>query len=174
MHELTIPTGVQVGINENVVSIKGKLGSTSKAFNTRLVVIKMDAGKLSITEGPNKKLVKRAGYATKAFASELQTAMEGVQAGITRKMVIFYAHFPMTIEVKGKKIFIKNIFGEKTARETSIVGDTTVEIKGADITVKGVDRYDVGQTIGNIRKACFARGNDTRVFQDGAYVAKEE
>ncbi|MDE1847314.1 MAG: 50S ribosomal protein L6, partial [Candidatus Micrarchaeota archaeon] len=157
-----------------IVSIKGKLGSTTKKFNTRLVVVKVEGNKITITEGPNQKLLKRAGYATKSFASELTTAIDGVQNGIKKKMVIFYAHFPMTIEIKGKKIFIKNIFGEKTARETEIVGDTKVEVKGSDLTVTGVDRYDVGQTVGNIRKACFARGNDTRVFQDGAYLAKEE
>ena len=136
--------------------------------------IVIEAGKIKVEESANKKLMKRATYASKAFASELASTVDGVQNGITKKMVIFYAHFPMTIEIKGKAILIKNIFGEKTARATTIIGDTKVEVKGADVTVTGVDRYDVGQTVGNIRKACFARGNDTRVFQDGIYTTKEE
>ncbi len=174
MHEITVPSGVQATITDNVVMVKGKLGASSKTFNRRMLLVTLEAGKIKIVEGKNASLEKRASYASQAFSSELKTLMDGVQNGIVRKMVVFYAHFPMTIEIKGKKILIKNIFGEKTARETTIIGDTTVEVKGADVTVKGVDRYDVGQTVGNIRKACFARGNDTRVFQDGIYNAKEE
>ena len=47
-------------------------------------------------------------------------------------------------------------------------------VKGQDVTIKGVDKYDVGQTIANIRKGCYSRGYDTRVFQDGLYVVNEE
>jgi large subunit ribosomal protein L6 len=174
MHEIAVPSGVQASMATNVVTLKGKLGSSSKLFNVRMIKVTIGSGKIKVEENANDALMKRATYASKAFASELQTSVDGVQNGITRKMVIFYAHFPMTIEIKGKKIFIKNLFGEKVARETTIVGDTKVEVKGSDVTVTGVDRYDVGQTVGNIRKACFARGNDTRVFQDGVYSAKEE
>ncbi|MCL5427631.1 MAG: 50S ribosomal protein L6, partial [Candidatus Marsarchaeota archaeon] len=145
-----------------------------KRFNPRMIAVKEESGKLVVSESGNKKLAKRAGYSSKAFSSELKTAMDGVQSGIMQKMVIFYAHFPMTLEVKSGKIIVKNLFGERAARETSIVGDTKVEVKGHDVTVRGVDRYDVGQTVANIRKICFARGNDTRVFQDGVYLAKEE
>ncbi len=49
-----------------------------------------------------------------------------------------------------------------------------MEVKGQDVTVKGLDKYEVGQTVANIRRGCYARGYDTRVFQDGLYVAAEE
>ncbi len=172
--EIAIPQGVTAKVDGTAVSIRGKLGSTTKKFNPRMIGVRSESGKLVVFEASNKRLAKRAGYAAQAFGSELSTAVEGVQNGISKKMVIFYAHFPMTLEAKPGKVIVKNLFGERAARETAIVGDTKVEIKGHDVTVKGVDRYDVGQTVANIRKVCFARGNDTRVFQDGIYIAKEE
>ena len=174
MHEINIPSGVAVTVEGSTVKIKGKLGSTSKQFNRRMIAVKTQGGKIIVTEAGNKKLLKRSGYAAMAFSSELGTSVSGVQEGISQKMVIFFAHFPMTIEIKGSKIMVKNIFGERAPRETSIVGDTKVDVKGHDVIVKGVDRYDVGQTVANIRKICFARGNDTRVFQDGVYKTKDE
>ncbi len=174
MHEVQIPSGVSAELDGTTVRLKGKLGFTSKKFNPRMIDVKVESGKFTVSEAGNKKLLKRAGYAAQAFSAELAVAMEGVQKGISTKMVIFYAHFPMTIEVKDKVILVKNLFGERAARETRVVGDTKVVIKGHDVTVSGVDRYDVGQTVANIRKICFARGNDTRVFQDGVYIAKDE
>ncbi len=172
--EISIPHGVTANVDGTTVSIKGKLGSTSKKFNPRMLSVKSDAGKLIVSEAANKKLMKRAGYAMLAFTSELKMALDGVQNGVSRNMVIFYAHFPMTIETKPGKVIVKNLFGERAPRETNIVGDTKVEVKGHDVTVKGVDKYDVGQTVANIHKICFARGNDTRVFQDGVYITKDE
>ncbi len=174
MYEIKIPAGVDVTFSDSTLTIKGKLGSTSKTINTRLVSIGIDKEKMTIGLTSNKRFAKKAALAAKALDTELSGAIAGVENGIERKMVVFYAHFPTTIEIKGDKILIKNIFGEKVPRITSIVGSTKVEVKGQDVTVKGVDPYDVGQTIANIRGICFARGNDTRVFQDGIYLAKEE
>jgi large subunit ribosomal protein L6 len=173
MHTIEIPSGVDVKVNDDQITIKGKLGSTSKRMNTRLMEVKVESGKINIKETENKKLIKKAVLAEQAFESELRSAMKGVQEGIERKMVVFFAHFPMVIEVKGKVVSIKNIFGERTPRTTEIVGDTKVDVKGQDVTIKGVDAYDVGQTVANIRKACYSIG-DTRVFQDGVYLAKSE
>lgn len=83
-------------------------------------------------------------------------------------------HFPIALEVKGNTLLIKNLFGERIPREAKIVGDTKLEVKGQEIIVKGVDIYDVGQTITNIRKACKVKQKDTRIFQDGIYEAHEE
>ncbi len=171
--EVAIPNGVQVSVSGEAVTIKGKLGSTTKKSNLRLFTVKTEPGKIALEMTKNKKLAEKSDLAVQAFAAELKTSMKTVQEGIEKKMVVFFSHFPMVIEVKGKVINIKNIFGERVPRVTQIVGDTKVEVKGQEVTVKGVDAYDVGQTIANIRTACYSIG-DTRVFQDGVYLAKEE
>jgi large subunit ribosomal protein L6 len=44
-----------------------------------------------------------------------------------------------------------------------------VEIKSENITVTGIDREKVGQTVANIERATKIRKRDIRVFQDGVY-----
>ncbi len=173
MQELDIEKGVTVSVNDTLIKITGKLGSCTKRFNKRLLSVSVIGSKIKIEEVSNKKLAQKAVLAAQALGSEVKTSMKGVENGIETKMTIFFAHFPMSLEIKGKDIFVKNVFGERVPRETKIVGDTKVEVKGQAVTVKGVDAYDVGQTVANLRKVCFARGYDTRVFQDGIYISKE-
>jgi large subunit ribosomal protein L6 len=44
-----------------------------------------------------------------------------------------------------------------------------VEAKGDNITVKGMDKEKVGQTVANIERATSVSRRDIRVFQDGIY-----
>jgi large subunit ribosomal protein L6 len=173
MHIIEIPSGIQVSVSGDLLTIKGKLGSTAKKMNHRLFTTKTEPTKITLEVTKNKKLEKKADLAVLAFEAELNSSIKSVQNGIEKKMVVFFSHFPMVIEVKGKVINIKNIFGERVPRVTTIVGDTKVEVKGQDVFIKGVDAYDVGQTIANIRSACYSIG-DTRVFQDGVYLTHDE
>ncbi|MDE1851090.1 MAG: 50S ribosomal protein L6 [Candidatus Micrarchaeota archaeon] len=174
MYEIEIPSGTTVQFNEGEIAIKGKLGSTRKKFNVKLNTYKQEGSKITIGWTKNKKLVKKAELAATATSNEVRDAIKNVNEGIETNMKVLYAHFPMSLELKGRSLHLKNVFGEKVPRTADIVGDTKIEIKGQDVKVKGVDRYDVGQTIANIRKACKARGYDTRVFQDGIYISREE
>ncbi len=174
MYEIEIPSAVKVEVNGSVVTIKGKLGSTTKKTSHKFTSVKVSGNKLIIEEVKSKKLARKSALAAQALSTELRAAVEGVEHGVEKKMKVLYAHFPTSIEIKGKTIYLKNLFGEKVPREIAIVGDTKIEVKGQDVTIKGVDKYDVGQTIANIRKGCYARGYDTRVFQDGLYVVTEE
>lgn len=174
MYEIEIPQGTTVKIEGDMITIKGKLGSTAKKVDLRLAKFKMEGSKMTVEEIKNKKLAKKSAHAAQAFASQLKEAFKTVNAGIEKKMTVVFAHFPMSIEIKGKEVHIKNIFGEKVPRIAKIVGDTKVAVKGQEVTVTGVDKYDVGQTMANLMYGCHARGQDTRVFQDGIYPSKEE
>ncbi len=174
MYEIAIPSGVKVEVDGELVTIKGKLGSTTKKASSKFATVKVSGNKITIEEVKHKKLPRKSVLATHAVNTELTDAVIGVEKGVEAKMKVLYAHFPTSIEIKGKKMYLKNLFGEKVPSEISRVGDTKIEVKGQDVTIKGVDKYDVGQTIANIRKGCYARGYDTRVFQDGLYVVTEE
>lgn len=174
MYEIEIPSGVNVSVDGENVIIKGKLGSVIKRANTKFVAVKVEGNKIIVDGVKVKGLVKKSSFASTALNTEISDAVRGVQEGIEVKMKVLFAHFPMSIEIRDNKVFLKNLFGEKVPRKIDIVGSTKVEVKGQDVTVKGVDKYEVGQTIANIRKGCYARGYDTRVFQDGLYVNLEE
>ncbi len=174
MVDIEIPNGVQVKIEGDIATVKGKIGSTSKRFSDKFISVSVNGNKLNISASKEKKINRKAKLAEQAFASELRGAIDGVEKGFQRRLQVIFAHFPITLETKGNRLLIKNIFGERTPREVRIYGETKVEVKGQEVTVKGVDKYDVNQTVANIRKGCYACGHDTRVFQDGMYPIKEE
>ncbi len=176
MHEFQLPKDVKAKVSEDgsEITISGKLGSTTKTINTMLLTLKVEGERVVLEDAANKKLAKKADLAGNSLCSELKSAAEGVEKGVERRMKVVYAHFPMTVEVKGKEVLVKNIFGEKYPRVARIIGDTKVEVKGQDVHVTGVDEYDVGQTTANITKLSGARNKDSRVFQDGIYVVREE
>ncbi len=174
MYEIEIPSGVTVQVKGDTVVINGKLGSTSKHISTKFVDVSVSGSKLVIDGVKQKNLARKSALAATALNTQVSDSISGVQNGVSVKMKLLFAHFPASLEVKGRKLLLKNLFGEKVPREVSIVGSTKIEIKGPDVTISGVDKYEVGQTIANIRKGCYARGYDTRVFQDGLYVNTEE
>lgn len=172
--EIEIPQGVQAKLDGGSITISGKLGSTAKGFNSKLTPIEVSGSRIVISEPSNKKLLRKAKLAETSLSHEIEKAFKGVESGMEVRMQIVYAHFPISLEVKGDTIYIKNIFGEKNPRLAKLVGSTKVEINGQDVTLKGVDQTDIGQTIANIRKASRVTIHDTRVFQDGLYRVREE
>ena len=176
MQEIEIPSGVKVQVSKDrdELTISGKLGSCAKHINTHLLQASVDGNRLVLKEASAKKLAKKATLAAQALASEAKGAMRGVETGYERRMKILFAHFPITVEVKDGTVQAKNMFGEKKPRVARIMGTTKVEVKQQELTVKGVDMYDVGQTAANIHKLSFAKHKDSRVFQDGIYYESEE
>ncbi len=176
MQEIVLPSGVKAELDSlsSEIKITGKLGSTKKKYNQRFSSVKIETGKIIIEENKNKKLASQSALLCKVLANEINGAIKGVTNGMERHMKVVFAHFPVAIEVKPGVVLVKNIFGEKYSREAKIIGDTKVEVKGQDIFVKGVDVYDVGQTVANLNKVSFERNKDSRVFQDGIYLVSEE
>ncbi len=172
--EMDIPQGVQAKLEGSSITISGKLGSTAKGFNSKLTPVEISNNKITIIEPQNKKLLRKAKLAETSLSHEIASAFKGVESGIEVRMQIVYAHFPISLEVKSGVLYIKNIFGEKNPRIAKIIGSTKIEVKGQEVTLKGVDSTDVGQTIANIKKAVHVTAHDTRVFQDGLYIMREE
>ena len=98
----------------------------------------------------------------------------GVTEGFTYHMKIVFAHFPMTVKAQGDVVTIENFIGERHPRTSKIVGDAKVSVKGDEVTITGVNKEDVGQTMANLEQATKIRGKDPRVFQDGIYLVSKE
>jgi large subunit ribosomal protein L6 len=70
---------------------------------------------------------------------------------------------------------VENFFGERSARISHIVGDTTkVNIIADDVVVEGPSLEDVSQTAANIESSTKVKGKDQRVFLDGLYIYSRE
>jgi large subunit ribosomal protein L6 len=157
---IDIPQGVTVRVDGLKVSAKGPAGEVSKTLSKEAKVIVKD----------NKVEVASSSKAlTGTTESMVRNLMEGVSAPYTKNFKLIYAHFPISIEVKGSDVTIKNFLGEKMVRKTKLVGATKIVAKGQSVTVSGPDKEAVGQTIANMRSAMRIKDKDSRIFQDGIY-----
>ncbi len=174
MVSLKLQEGISATVSGAEIMIKGGLGENRRAFNSALLGVSVGQGSITITPTESKVLNGKAVKAMGALSKELRNDMEGVGKYFEIKMQSIYAHFPLTAEVKGNVLVIKNMVGERAARTAKIVGSTKVEVKGQNIRIYGIRLDDVTQTAANIRKASKIRNKDERVFQDGIYYALEE
>lgn len=167
------PAGVQVEIKGNEIVVKGSLGSNTRKFNDALLKLTKDGNKVNIEPAGKDALAKKSMMAERAFAKELNNDIAGVQKHFEKNMQTVFAHFPITVEVKGDTVLIKNLIGERAPRTSKIVGTTKVEVKGQNIRVYGTSLDDVSQTAANMRIACKIPKKDSRIFQDGIYYTIE-
>lgn len=160
---VNVPEGVKVEFAAEELTVSGPKGNVKKKLPP--VSTKIEVGKVTFVG--DKAAVGTA-------VALLNSAIKGVTEGFVRHMVVVFSHFPITVEVKEKEIYIKNFLGEKVPRIASIVGDTEVKVEKDKITIAGCDAYAVGQTVANIRAATRIKAKDPRVFQDGIYEVVEE
>ena len=170
--EVAIPEGVTINIDGYKVAVTGPLGTVEKDFSTRA----LDLSKIRMKIEDNKFIVESDNDRRKikamvgTIAAHVRNMINGVTKGYEYKLKIVYSHFPITVELNGNEIIIKNFFGEKKPRKAKIKGDVKVEIKGKDIIVSGINLEDVSQTAANIEQATRLTGRDRRIFYDGIYV----
>ena len=172
---IDIPEGVEVTLNQEGaatnVNVKGPNGETSRLFSYPNVNINVEDSSVVIDSQFPKKRGKAMLGTTRSHISNMIT---GVTDGFTYKMKIIYAHFPMTVKVNGDIINIDNFIGERAPRTSKIVGSAKVNVKGDEVTITGVNKEDVGQTMANLEQATKIMGKDPRVFQDGIYLISKE
>src|ERR671917_212216 len=118
---------------------------------------------------------KRDLAVTNTARSIIEGMIKGVEKGYTYKLKIIFAHFPISVKVKGKEVQVENFFGERSARVSRIMGDATkVSVVGEDVLIQGPSLEDVSQTAANIELSTKIKGKDQRVFLDGLYIYSKE
>ena len=169
-HEIEIPEGVEVRLDGFNLHVKGPKGELIREFKHTRVKMKIENGKVVVfCPLPKKKEYALAG----TWKAHVLNMIKGVTEGFEYHLKILYAHFPMKVTVKGRKVVIENFMGERAPRYADIFGDATVEVKGDMVIVKSINKEHAGQTAANIEKATRIKDRDPRVFQDGIYIVKK-
>ncbi len=169
---LEIPEGISVSLEERTISVKGKLGTIKKDFTKLPAFLTIENNILKIEPYGT----RRKDFAiSKTAQSIINNMIKGVQNGYKYRMKIVFAHFPITVKIKDGKVHVENFFGERKARISKIVGDSTkVAIEGDDIVITGPHLEYVSQTAANIELSTRVKNKDQRVFLDGVYVYSRE
>lgn len=173
--KIKIPEGVEIKVEGFKVMVKGPKGELERDFTSPLyrnyIEIKVEGENVVVKSSVDKRKIKAM---VGTIAAHIRNMIKGVTQGYVYKLKAVYVHFPMTVEVKGDEILIKNFLGEKMPRVAKIVGNVTVKVQGQEIIVEGIDKEAVGQTAANIEQATRVTNLDRRIFQDGIYLVSKE
>ena len=166
--KIKIPNGVEITIEEKTVHVKGEKGSLSRMLSHPKINItaKNNIVEISCMGSPKRKEKALIG----TFRAHINNMIKGVTEGFEYKMKTVFAHFPIKTSVEGDVFIIQNFLGERSPRKAIILEGVTVEAKGENVTVSGIDKEKVGQTAANIERATKVKKRDIRVFQDGVYI----
>ncbi|MFX1451421.1 MAG: 50S ribosomal protein L6 [Promethearchaeota archaeon] len=164
-----IPPEVQLILENKVVKVSGPKGELSRDFShARALKFNKDNNKFNLSVINPKKQ-------TKSLISTIKSHVENMINGVTKgpfiiKMKIVYAHFPITVKVEEKKVFIENFLGERSPRVAKVFGENTiVEVDNDDVIIKSNNVEEAGQTAANIKKVTKIKDKDPRTFQDGIF-----
>lgn len=169
--QVMVPDTVTVEKKDDILTVKGEQGELVRSFIHPKINISF---KDNLVEIFAKNVKKKEKAIIGTWESHIKNMIKGVSTGFEYKMKTFYSHFPIKTSVEGDFFIIKNFLGEKYPRKAKIIKEVKVESKGDDVTVRGLDKEKVGQTVSNIERATSVKRRDVRVFQDGVYLISKE
>ena len=142
---ITIPEGVTIENNSNLVTVKGPKGSLTKQFSP-LISIKVEDGKITTVRANEEKHTKQLHGTTNSLLSGM---VIGVSKGFERKLLIKGVGYKATL--MGNKIEIHAGYSHPHLIE--IPEEIKLEVpKPTEITVSGIDKQKVGQFAAILRK----------------------
>ncbi|MGQ4556791.1 50S ribosomal protein L6 [Halobellus sp. GM3] len=168
--EIEIPDEVSAEVSNLELTVEGPNGSVTRTLWYPAVSVSVEGDQVVIaSEEEDAKTNATVG----TFESHVTNMLHGVTEGWEYEMEVYYAHFPMQVNVEGDEVVIENFLGERADRRTPIRGDTEVQVDGEVVTLTGPSKEDVGQTAADIEQLTRVTDKDTRVFQDGVYITQK-
>ena len=104
-YPVVVPAGVELTINNNVVTAKGKLGELHFAFDDSHISAKLEDGKVVVTPH-SLSLAARALWGT--TRAQIQSIVKGVSEGFTKDMELVGVGYKARVE--GKNLVLSLAF----------------------------------------------------------------
>jgi len=169
--KVVVPEGVQVSVDNNVVSVKAK-GELSRDFASKQIIITLDNDAVVLT---SKKASQREKRMIKTFAAHIRNMMKGASEGHVYRLKICSGHFPMNVSISNDELVVKNFLGEKNPRILKFQkNQVSLKIEGDKIIAEGSSIELVGQTAANVEQLTRISNKDKRIFQDGIYLIEKD
>ncbi len=165
--EIELTEGVTAQIAEGVLTIKGAQGETSRALDHPKISVSVEGNTIKMSV---QKATKREKMMMHTFAAHINNMVAGVTEPHVYKLKICSGHFPMSVEVTGQEVVIKNFLGETVPRRMAIIQGANVKIEGTEIIITSPNKEVAGQMAARIESGCRITNRDKRIFQDGCYI----
>lgn len=165
--KIEIPEGVEISLEEGMMTVKGKEGENKRRFKTGKIIL----------EKKDSELILKCGGATKkekkmmnTILAHIKNLIEGIQKKFEYRLKICSSHFPITVDIQGDEAIIKNFLGEKMPRKLKIPEGVEIKKDKEIIKVMSHNKELAGQTAADFERVTKIRMRDRRVFQDGIYI----
>lgn len=140
---LTIPEGVSVTVNGNIVNVKGPKGELSTEVNSNITVI-VEGNEVKVTR-KNDNFKNFHGTAN----ANIKNMIIGVSEGYEKKLESIGVGYRFAI--KGNELVVTAGYSHPV--NVLIPAGITLESpSNTELTVKGIDKCQVGEFAANIRK----------------------
>lgn len=142
---LTIPEGVTVTLNNNVITVKGAKGELSLDYS-KFITIEVNENEVVVKRSADTKEIKSLHGTTNALVKNM---LIGVSEGYTKGLETVGVGY--RFNVNGSKITVSA--GYSNPVEVIIPSDLKVEqINNTEIQISGIDKQKVAEFAANIRK----------------------
>ena len=145
-YPVVVPAGVELTINNNVVTAKGKLGELSFTYDDSHVAAKLEDGKVVVTP-LSQSIVARTLWGT--TRARINTLVKGVSEGFTKDMELVGVGYKARME--GKNLVMSLGFSHDVVFEAPAGVKITCE-SPVQIKIFGADKQLVGQVAAELRK----------------------
>lgn len=141
---IEIPKGVEVKVENNLVTVKGQKGTLAKQMH-RDMIIEVEDGKILVKRPSDEKLHKALHGLTRSLINNM---IEGVTKGYEKALEINGVGY--RAQKQGKKLILT--LGYSHPVEMEEPAGITVEVPAPNkIVVKGIDKQAVGEFAAKIR-----------------------
>ncbi|MDY4886010.1 MAG: 50S ribosomal protein L6 [Alphaproteobacteria bacterium] len=168
-YPVTVPAGVTVNINNNVVTVKGKLGELSCSFDDSHIAAKLEDNKVVVTPLSQSMTARALWGTTRANIHDL---VKGVDEGFTKNLELVGVGYKARME--GNKLVLSLGFSHDVdfpaPQGIKISCESPTQIK-----IFGADKQLVGQVAAEIRKYRKPEPYKGKgVKYEGEYVRRKE
>ncbi|MEM1243871.1 MAG: 50S ribosomal protein L6, partial [Pseudomonadota bacterium] len=141
----TIPTGVEINLNANELSVKGSKGTQKLAVHPQVSIVKQD----NVFEFKAKDGSRKAREMLGTTRALVNNVVKGVSEGFERKLQLKGVGY--RAQAQGKKLNLT--LGLSHPVVYQVPEGITIETPApTEIVIKGVDKQLVGQTAAEIRR----------------------
>jgi len=166
-HKVKIPEDIELEVKDNKVTIKKGEIKNEREFNLQGISLEKIKDELIIGSEKCSKKEKRN---INTIASHIKNMIKGFEKPFEYHLKVCFNHFPITVEVKGQEILIKNFLGERHPRKITFDKRANVKVEKEFITVTSYDKEIAGQTAANLEMITRIPNRDRRIFQDGIFI----
>ncbi len=141
---ITIPSGVDVKVSGNTVTVKGKLGELSQNLH-RGIKVEVNGSEVVVTRSNETSEQKSLHGLARSLINNMVT---GVDDGFSKRLIMYGTGYRAAQKGKGLEI----LAGYSHPVEIEPIGKNILGVEGNTIiTVTGPDKQEVGQQAANIR-----------------------